>query len=187
MTQQEIIEKLQRGNERFVNNTLENANVDQTRRNELTGGQSPFAIVLGCADSRVVPEHAFDMGLGEIFTVRVAGNVANASSLASIEYAVAHLKSKVIVVLGHEACGAVGACMQGGDLGPNLNHLLSHIQPAVDQLPGADIADVVKKNANLVAQDLVGKSTIISDAVQAGNVKIVPAYYRLSDGKVEFL
>lgn len=184
----QIEQRLIEGNVRFVADNLESKLQDSTRRNELTGGQAPYAIVLSCADSRVVPEQAFDTGLGELFTVRVAGNVANTSSTASIEYAVAHLGSKLIVVMGHQSCGAVTAAIGGGDNGYNLNHLLSHIAPAISASEnGAAVNDVVKKNAELTAQDLVNRSAIISDAVKSGSVKIVPAYYNLDSGKVDFL
>lgn len=184
----QIEQRLKEGNQRFVADNLEGKLQDSSRRNELTGGQSPYAIVLSCADSRVVPEQAFDAGLGELFVVRVAGNVANTSSIASIEYAVAHLGSKVIVVMGHQSCGAVTAAIGGGDNGHNLNHLLSHITPAIAASEaGAEVNDVVKKNAELTGQDLVGRSNIIADAVNSGKVKIVPTYYNLDSGKVDFL
>ena len=188
MSIQEIIQRLKDGNDRFVADKLDGKLQDSSRRESLTGGQQPYAIVLSCADSRVVPELAFDTGIGELFVCRVAGNIANSSSIASIEYAVAHVGSKVIVVLGHEACGAVGAALQGGDNGYNLNHLVSHITPAIAASPeGASVADVVKKNAELNAAELVNRSAIISNFVDEGKVKIVPAYYNLGSGKVDFM
>ncbi len=183
----EIIQRLKDGNARYTSDSKEAGLQDTSRRNELAGGQSPWAIVLSCADSRVVPEMAFDTGLGELFVVRVAGNVANTSSIASIEYAVAHLGTKVIVVLGHESCGAVTAAAGGGDNGYNLNHLLSHVTPAVAACEGADVNTIVKKNAELNAEELVSRSSIIGEAVNSGKVKIVPAYYNLASGKVDFL
>ena len=188
MTSQEIIQRLKDGNARFVADRLDGKLQDSSRRDSLTGGQNPYAIILSCADSRVVPELAFDTGLGEVFVVRVAGNIANSSSIASIEYAVAHIGSKVIVVLGHESCGAVTAAVSGGDNGYNLNHLLSHITPAIAASPeGAAVNDVVKKNAEMNAGELVNRSAIIRDAVNAGKVQIVPAYYNLGSGKIDFL
>jgi len=184
----QIEQRLKAGNERFVGNKLAGELQNETRRNELTNGQEPFAIVLSCADSRVVPELAFDTGLGELFVVRVAGNVANTSSIASIEYAVAHLGSKVIAVMGHQSCGAVTAAISGGDNGHNLNHLLSHITPAITASEsGAEVNDVVKKNAELTAGDLINRSDIIAAAVKSGSVKIIPTYYNLDSGKVDFL
>jgi len=123
------LERLKSGNANFVSDSLDGKLQNSSRRQELTGGQKPYAIILSCADSRVVPELAFDTGMGEIFVIRVAGNTANASSIASIEYAVAHLGVNLIVVLGHESCGAVTAAIAGGDNGHNLNHLLAHITP----------------------------------------------------------
>jgi carbonic anhydrase len=188
MTIEEVVDRLKEGNIRFVEDRLENALANQPRRDSLVAGQAPYAIVLGCADSRVVPEHAFDTGLGEIFTVRVAGNVANTDSIASIEYAVANLGSKAIVVLGHQSCGAITAAIAGGDNGYNLNHLLAHISPAIKEAgDGAEVNFVVKKNAELTAKDLCYRSSIIRNAVERGSVKILPAYYNLNDGKVDFL
>lgn len=183
----DIITRLKEGNQRFANDALKNELVDKERRIELTSGQEPHTIVLSCADSRVVPEHAFDAGLGELFVLRVAGNVANTSTIASIEYAVAHCGSKVIVVMGHQACGAVTAAIAGGDNGDNLNHLLAHINPAIDAAEAKDVTTVVKKNAELTAIELKTKSKIIGDAVVSGSVKIVAAYYNLESGKVDFL
>ena len=188
LTTNQIISKLKAGNENFVADKLDGKLQDSHRRDELTAGQAPHTIVLSCADSRVVPELAFDAGIGELFVIRVAGNVANTSSIASIEYAVAHLGSQVLMVMGHQSCGAVTAAAAGGDNGPNLNHLLHHIQPAVDaSTDGAEINDIVKKNAQLVADELCAKSTIIKDAVDAGKVKLVSTYYNLDSGKVDFL
>lgn len=188
MTIQSIIDRLKEGNERFVTDKLHGNLQDSSRRGELTGGQSPYAIVLSCADSRVVPELAFDAGLGELFVVRVAGNVANTDSIASIEYAVAHVGSKVIVVLGHQSCGAVTAAMGGGDNGYNLNHLLSHITPAISaSADDADVNTVVKKNAELTVKHLTERSDIIKAAYEKGDIDIVPAYYNLDTGKVDFM
>lgn len=188
MSIDQVLDRLKAGNDRFVADKLDGKLQNSSRRNELTGGQEPYAIILSCADSRVVPELAFDAGLGELFVVRVAGNVANCSSIASIEYAVAHIGTPVIVVLGHESCGAVTAAVNGGDNGYNLNMLLAHVQPALSASPaGAPVNDVVRKNAELTAQELQNRSSIISDAVKNGKLKIVPAYYHLGSGEVEML
>ena len=188
MNHQEVLNRLQEGNSRFVADKLNSKLQDSVRRDELTSGQQPHTIVLSCADSRVVPEFAFDAGLGELFVLRVAGNVANTSTIASIEYAVAHCGSRVIVVLGHQSCGAVTAAMAGGDNGHNLNHLLAHITPAISAAQeGASINDVVKVNAKKTVEDLSSRSTIIGDAVASGSVKIVSAYYNLDSGKVDFI
>ncbi|PKD20632.1 carbonic anhydrase [Salegentibacter salinarum] len=188
MTKDEVLNRLKEGNERFTTDKKEGKLQDKSRREELTKGQEPYAIVLSCADSRVVPELAFDTGLGELFTVRVAGNIANSSSIASMEYAVANLGTEIIIVMGHESCGAVTAAMSGGDNGYNLNHLVSHIAPAIAASgKDAPVNDVVKKNAQLTSEELKTRSTIIKDAADSGKVKIVPAYYNLDSGKVDFL
>lgn len=181
------LDRLKAGNANFVADKLDGKLQNSTRRESLTGGQHPFAIILSCADSRVVPELSFDTGLGELFVIRVAGNTANTSSIASIEYAVAHLGVNLIVVLGHESCGAVTAAIGGGDNGHNLNHLLAHITPAVAASDDPDVNAVVKVNANLTATALAARSAIISDAQANTGLKIVPAFYNLGSGKVDFL
>lgn len=188
MTHQESLKRLTAGNVRFIEDNLQSNLQDSARRNTLTKGQNPFAIILSCSDSRVVPELAFDTGLGELFTVRVAGNIANSSSIASIEYAVAHCGAKLIVVLGHQSCGAVTAAVTGGDNGVNLNHLLSHITPAINASDkDASANEVAVKNAELTVKELLNKSSIIRKAVQTSDVNIVAAYYHLDSGKVNFL
>lgn len=188
MTIQENIDRLKEGNDRFVEDMLDGNLQDSSRRGSLVGGQKPFAVILSCADSRVVPEFTFDTGLGELFVVRVAGNVANSSSIASIEYAIVHLGSNLIVVMGHQNCGAVTAAVEGGDNGYNLNHLLSHITPAISASnKEATVNDVVKKNAELTVEELKNRSGIISNAIENGDVKAVPAYYNLESGKLDFI
>ncbi len=181
-------QRLEDGNDRFIADKLDGQLQDSARRDHLTSGQSPFAVILSCADSRVVPELAFDTGLGELFVLRVAGNVANTSTIASIEYAIAHLKTRVIVVMGHESCGAVGAAVGGGDNGHNLNHLLAHITPALCAAKEGDtVNDIVKSNAKLNAIELNDRSSIISNAVKGEELVIWSAYYNLDSGKVDFL
>jgi len=182
----EALASIKTGNERFVADKLDGKLQDSNRRQELTSGQKPYAIILSCADSRVVPEFTFDTGLGELFVIRVAGNVANTSTIASIEYAVAHLGVNLIVVLGHQSCGAVTAALAGGDNGYNLNHLVAHIVPAIDSCNETDVDAVVKENAKKTCENLVSRSSIIGGAAEKG-LKIEPAFYCLESGKVEFL
>ncbi len=185
----EALTKLKEGNKRFVSGNLEHPNLDIPRRESLTTGQAPYAIVLSCADSRVVPEYIFDQGLGDIFTILVAGNVASQSVTASIEYAVAHLGVQLVVVMGHESCGAVGAAIAGGDNGPSLNNLVGHIAPAVKlaaEQGKMAVNDVVKENAKLGVKELRERSTILTKAADNG-VEILPAYYALGSGEVSFL
>ncbi len=183
----EALDRIKSGNNNFVADQLDGKLQNSSRRDDLVSGQNPYAIILSCADSRVVPELAFDTGLGELFVIRVAGNVANTSSIASIEYAVAHLGVNLIVVLGHQSCGAVTAALAGGDNGYNLNHLLAHVEPAKAASEDKSVNAVVKKNAELTGQHLADRSSIISDAVNSGSLKILPAYYNLDSGKVDFL
>ena len=187
MNSQEVLSRLKDGNERFVADKLDGKLQDSSRRGSLTSGQEPYAIILSCADSRVVPELCFDTGLGELFVVRVAGNVANTSSIGSIEYAVAHIGCPLLVVMGHESCGAVTAAIGGGDNGYNINHLLAHVTPALAAVGGDDVNAVVKKNAELTASELASRSSIIGDAISGGKLEVVPAYYELGSGRVEFL
>lgn len=185
------LKRLDEGNARYKAGKYDHPNQAPECREMWTGKQEPWCIVLSCADSRVTPEMVFDTGIGELFIIRVAGNIANASTIASIEYAAAHLKSvKGIVVLGHECCGAVGAALGVKDSGnaapsPALQHLVGHIMPALQKKPaGKDkMAGYVRANARLAAEDLVARSKIIQDS----KLPIVPAYYRLKSGDVEFL
>lgn len=184
----EALKRLQDGNDRFVKDILENKNHDIDVRKELTAGQAPYAIILSCADSRVVPELAFDAGLGELFVIRVAGNIANTSTVASIEYAVANLDVNLIIVMGHENCGAVTAALQGGESGSgNLDHLLAQIQPAVKACgDGCSVNTVVKTNAQLTAEELSNKSAIIKNEIETDELRVLSAYYNLGTGKVDF-
>lgn len=187
MNADQALNRLKEGNERYMANSPSTEIQGTAARQKLTGGQSPYAIILSCSDSRVVPELAFDTGLGEIFIIRVAGNVANVSSIASIEYAILNLGTKLIVVMGHESCGAVTAAVAGGDAGPNLNQLVGYIAPSVNKL-GADapLERIIKDNANNSAKMLMDQSEIIANAVKTEGVKIVTAYKNLSSGEVEF-
>jgi carbonic anhydrase len=187
MTIKESLNRLIEGNERFVSGNSLHQLQDKKRIGELANGQKPFAIILSCSDSRVVPELAFDTGLGKLFVIRVAGNIANTSSIASIEYAVALLGTPLIVVLAHQSCGAVTAAIAGGDNGKNLNHLLSHISAAIQASADKSVDAVAIENAKITAKDLVNKSPIISKAITENKVAIRSAFYQLADGKVVFL
>ncbi len=181
---QAALERLQEGNERFSNALAKGPGLVGSRHQELLKGQWPFAILLCCSDSRAPPEIIFDTRLGDLFVVRVAGNVANVSSIASIEFAVATLGTKLVVVMGHESCGAVAATIKGGDLGPNLNRLTGYIQPAVE---GSDDSNVVvRRNAVLSANRLVEQSDILRQAVDNNDVMIVTAFLHFTTGVVEF-
>ena len=186
MNRDQIKTRLIEGNDRYIEDK-EDLKSDLILRESLTNGQQPFAIVLSCADSRVVPEMIFDCNIGELFVVRVAGNIANSSSIASIEYAVANIGCQLIIVLGHESCGAVTAALKGGDNGKNLNHLCSFISPSIELAEDNQVNSVVRANAKYNADLLVKNSDIISEYVQSGKLKIQPAYYHLGQGKVDLL
>ena len=185
LTADEAYERLRAGNKRFLNDELEGAGRDVARRRLLADRQRPFAVVLCCADSRVVPEITFDTGIGELFVVRVAGNVANRATIASIEYAMAKLETKLVVVMGHDNCGAVAAAMAGSSISPSLDYLLEYIQPAVEG--SVDHDQAARRNTQLSAKRLVSDSKIIRDAVDHGGVRIVTAFYHPGTGQIELV
>lgn len=184
----EALERLKEGNRHFVADKLDGKLQNSSRRHELVSGQHPSAIILSCSDSRVVPEFAFDTGLGELFVIRVAGNVANVSSLASIEFAVAHLNVKLIVVLGHENCGAITVALDDHESTEekNFRHLFRYIAPAMRAVKEKTINNIVKKNVELTSFSIYKNSRIVRKAVDDKQVKIIPAYYHLDSGKVDF-
>ena len=195
-----VLSQLKAGNERYVNDQVTAEGRDSTRRAELTTGQAPWAIVLSCADSRVAPEVLFDTGLGELFVVRVAGNVANPSTIASIEYAVSQLGTKLVVVLGHEECGAVGATLQQlrlpvPNISPHLESIIEHVRPAFRGLTGPDAEDedegllerAIRANVATQTDKLREASTILRKLEQDDGLLIVGALYSLRTGGVEFL
>jgi len=179
LTANEAYERLREGNQRFLNDALEGAGRDEARRQLLAESQHPFAVIHCCADSRVAPEIAFDTGIGELFVVRVAGNVANRSTIASIEYAVANLGTKLVVVMGHQNAG--------GSISPCLDYLLEYIQPAVQSSEDPDPDAVARRNAQVSAERLVTESDIIRDAVENDGVRIVTAFYHPSTGQIELV
>jgi carbonic anhydrase len=187
MTINEVLNRLKEGNQRFCQDQIIGDKQDSKRRREIVDGQNPFAIILSCADSRVVPELIFDTGLGELFVVRVAGNIANTSTVASIEYAVAFLNIQVIVVLGHENCGAVTLAVSGSVEDGNAQHILEHIHHAIDECPDGEVNEVAKKNAELTVKELIKRSSILQQALENKQLKIIPAFYLLESGKVLYL
>jgi len=189
-TADQALERLVAGNKRYVAAQQAHPHEAPERRAELSDGQYPFAVILGCADSRVPPEVIFDQGLGDLFVIRVAGNVLDDCVLGSIEYAAAHLHTPLIVVLGHSKCGAVGATVEGGELEGHLPSLAAAIQPAVDQargLPGDLVDNAVRANATMVVGQLKASEPVLSELVDAGKLKVVAACYDLDTGEVELL
>ncbi len=186
----DALAQLKAGNQRFVSGKLEHPNQTAARRLDLAAGQHPFAIVLACADSRTAPELVFDQGLGDVFVLRVAGNVLNDETIGSIEYAVEHLGSPLIVVLGHERCGAVAAARDTiaakAQAPGHIQSLVKAIQPAVEATQGADVDATIKANVQNVAQALRASAPILKEKVAAGGLTVRGARYDLDTGAVEF-
>jgi carbonic anhydrase len=190
LTGDQALKELLMGNDRYVNSQQIHPRQTGERRSEVAGGQQPFAIVLTCADSRLSPELIFDQGLGDLFVIRVAGNIIDDAILGSIEYAAEHLHSPLLVVLGHSSCGAVGATVAGGELAGHLPSLARAIGPAVDRVrnQGGDLLDnAVRANAKMVAEQLQSSQPVLANLAGAGRLKVVAAYYDLTSGKVTIL
>ncbi len=187
----QALQLLLAGNARFVAGERIFPNQENNRRLELTTGQHPLAAVLSCSDSRVPPEIVFDQGLGDLFIIRVAGNIAvNSHILASIEYAVEHLKVPLVMVLGHQKCGALTAALQGSEAEGSIADLLLALQPAVEkarQYPGDLLENAILANVDLTVKQLEDASPIVAHAVHAGEVKLVGAYYALESGAVKII
>lgn len=188
ITPDEALTQLLNGNERFSEGMQEHPNQGQERRAETATGQEPFAVILSCSDSRVPPEIIFDQGIGDLFVVRSAGNVAATIELESIEFAIENLHSCLIFVLGHESCGAVNAVLQHRTT-PELSDLAELIEPAIKKstgLPGDPLTNAIQTNVLLVIEQLK-KNQILSEYLAKNQIKIVGGYYHLADGKVTLL
>ncbi len=192
----QAIKLLQDGNERFVSGRSQFPNLDSARRAETaTLGQRPFAAVLSCSDSRAPVEEIFDRGVGDIFVIRVAGNICQTSETASAEYAIGHLGAPLLVVMGHSSCGAVTAAVQDAHAEGSIPALLDSIKPAVararEENPGAQgnelIAEAIKDNVWQSIEDLLTASPTVRAAVAKGQVRIIGAVYRLESGSVSWL
>jgi carbonic anhydrase len=186
----DALARLLAGNKRFVEGKATYPHLDAARKAESAKGQAPFAAVISCSDSRVPPEYVFDVGLGDIFTARTAGNIADDIVIGSIEYSVAVLGASLLVVLGHERCGAVVAAVEGKPLPGKIGELAKAIQPAVDAVKGkgGDTVDLaVRENVKLTVAELMETGPILADYVKAGKLKIVGMRYDLDDVKVEVL
>lgn len=186
----EALGRLISGNQRFISGDAEHPRQSKARRGALAGGQHPFAIILTCADSRVSPEIIFDQGLGDLFVLRNAGNLADDHVLGSIEYAVEHLHAGLVMVLGHSKCGAVSAAVSGGKVPGHILNIVEDIEPAVEAVadkPGEMVDNAIRANALLVARQISRSKPILSAAVEAGHLKVVAARYDLSTGQVVIL
>ena len=190
ITPDQALTKLMAGNTRFVAQKRTTPNQAKERLVEVAEGQAPFAALLSCADSRVPAEIVFDQGLGDLFVCRVAGNIATSEQIGSLEFGTAVLGAKLIVVMGHTACGAVKATIEGGRLPGQIGSIIDNIQVGVERArnnPGADKLETAV-NANASYQvELLKRSTLLGDLIDKKQLKIVAAYYDLNTGKVEIL
>jgi carbonic anhydrase len=187
------LDRLIKGNARYVEGVSRRHDFTHERE-ALAGGQNPYASILSCADSRIAPEYAFDSGRGDLFICRVAGNFANDDTVASLEYGVAVLNSPLILVLGHDSCGAVDATIKSlkdnTTLPGHLPSLVAALAPAVKasmDKPGDKLANAIRQNVVDVTAKLKSATPILSAAVADGKIKIVGGIYRLASGKVELI
>lgn len=189
MNASHALDKLIAGNQRYVTGQLVHHHQSGNRMRAIASGQHPFAIILGCADSRVPPEIVFDQGLGDLFVIRVAGNILDDAILGSIEYAVEELGTSLVLVLGHERCGAVAATVKHAAVLGHISTLLNAIQPAVDRAkdePGDLLDNAVRANIRLVVEQLQS-SMPVAELVHRDRLKVVGAQYKLERGAVELI
>jgi carbonic anhydrase len=185
-----VLRELKAGNDHHATKKYQHPHQTAARQRELAATQSPHAIILSCADSRVTPEIILDQGLGDLFDVRVAGNVASDSELASIEYAAVHLHTPLLVVMGHQKCGAVTAAAESGEAEGHLPSLLALIRPAVERAraqPGDLIDNAVRINVENVVRQVRGSSQLLGELVNRGALTVVGAVYSLDTGRVAWL
>ncbi len=196
----DALERLREGNRRFVSETRgSDALTSQTRRNELAAGQEPLAIILGCSDSRVPAEIVFDQGLGDLFVIRVAGNIVASSQVGSVEFAAARYGTRLVVVLGHSQCGAVQATLEGlqqtaDHQSRNLRSIVDRVRPSVEALlatelrhdPDALVRHAVRANVRVSTNHLRHGSEILEQLIQSNGLLVVGAEYSLETGLVDF-
>jgi len=196
----DALDRLRKGNQRFVSDIRgHGSSTGQTRRDELVAGQEPFAIILGCSDSRVPAEIVFDQGLGELFVIRVAGNIVAPSQIGSVEFAACLYDTPLVVVMGHSMCGAVITTLEElerptGNRSTNLQSIVNRIRPSVQALletglhdnPGALLQQAIRANIRASASQLRHGSKILEDLIEKGRLLVVGAEYSLETGVVEF-
>ena len=182
----DALKRLKSGNSRFMNDKSQLINITSERRDQLKDGQNPYAVIVSCSDSRTSPSTVFNAGLGELFEIRIAGNVVDNNALGSIEYCVDTLNSPLIVVMGHEKCGAITAAYNKLKYGENvkghMNSIVDKIEPYITDAESLD--DAIHKNTQAVVNQ-IKKSEIIANLINQGKLKIVKAHYSLN-GTVTF-
>jgi carbonic anhydrase len=194
----EALQRLKDGNARFVNETR-NGHVAESRRREVAESQNPFAIILGCSDSRVPAEIVFDQGLGDLFVIRVAGNIVAPSQIGSVEFGVARFGVKLVVVMGHSKCGAITATLEeigrrSEEQSRNLRSIVDRVRPSVEALMATDlrhdhdalVAAAVRANVRASSNQLRHGSQMIEQMIQNEGLRVVGAEYSLESGIVEF-
>lgn len=190
MTAEQALRKLLEGNGRFVSGNVTHPNQSAERRAGVISAQHPFAVIVSCSDSRIPPEIIFDQGIGDIFVIRTAGEAMDSATLGTIEYAIEHLNASLIVVLGHDNCGAVKAAVTGGEAPGHINYLVEAIKPAVDKAKGMS-GDILNNSIDVNTRDIVAQlgstKPILFEAVKEGKLKIVGARYHLDTGRVDLL
>jgi len=200
MNADKALQTLIDGNQRYIAGTSDDAELTiTTRRQSINAGQSPFAVILGCSDSRVPVELVFNQGLGDLFVIRVAGNIAAPSQIGSVEYACQHLGTRLVVVLGHSHCGAINATVDSllgelDELSPNIASIVDHVSPAVHpvvmhkQYTDKDelINQAMRANVEQSVSGLQMRSPILRDMVNKNKIKIIGAEYSIETGVVDF-
>lgn len=190
LTPTQVLEFLKEGNQRFLNNEKIERDFDQQRKN-LKSAQHPIAIILGCIDSRVPSELIFDLGLGDVFNVRIAGNILNDDVLGSLEFACKVVGAKLIVVMGHTDCGAIKAACSGVRLA-HISSIMEKIDPVINSIKRENqteedfVNDVTHANTVLVKREIIAKSSILREMKDQGAIEIVNAVYSVEDGVVTF-
>lgn len=194
MCPNKTLEKLIDGNKRFAQNKSIHPNLGNELRNKLVSRQKPFAAILSCSDSRVPVEIIFDAGLGDLFVVRTAGHVLSSEVMGSLEYAVKALGVKLIMILGHENCGAISTALEAyqtktyDEFSSNIQAILNHIYPAIEKTKGDDLLNcAVKSNIFYQIEDLINKDDYIANKIKKGEIALVGAMYSLSSGLIEVL
>ena len=190
LTGEQALQRLLDGNARYAAGQSTHPDQSTERRAALAGGQTPFAIVLTCSDSRVAPELFFDQGLGDLFVIRNAGNVLDDHVIGSMEYAVEHLHVPLIIVVGHEKCGAVSAAVAGGEIPGHIHSITDDLAPVIEQtrnLPGDKVDNAVRANALRDVEILMHVEPILKEAASEHKLLIVPARYDLDTGKIKIL
>ena len=190
VTPEQALARLKAGNERYRTSHVVHPHESAEWRHSLSKEQHPFATILSCSDSRVPPELLFDAGLGDLFVIRVAGNIASDDVLGSIEYAAEHLGTSLVLVMGHERCGAVQATIGGGEPRTHIESLTRAIDPAVARArkeKGDLVANAVRLNVELVVSQIRASRPIVAELVEKGKLQVVGAVYDLDTGIVKLL